>query len=44
MINTIEDVMKMTKEQIRNLDADQKAQVKKILETEIEKILQRNKK
>ena len=44
MINTIEDVMKMTKEQIKNLDAEKKAQIKKILEDEIEKIMQRNKK
>lgn len=44
MINTLEDVMKMTKEQLRALDDSQKAQVKAILEAEIEKILQRNKK
>jgi hypothetical protein len=44
MINTLEQIMNMTKEQLRALDDSQKAQVKAILEAEIEKILQRNKK
>jgi hypothetical protein len=43
-MNNIEDVMKLTKEQIKNLTDEQKAQVKIILKTEIEKIMQRNKK
>lgn len=43
-MNNLEDIMKMTKEQIRLLNDEQKAQVKQILEAEIEKIMQRNKK
>lgn len=43
-MNNLEDIMKMTKEQIRSLNDEQKAQVKQILEAEIEKIMQRNKK
>ena len=43
MINTLEQIMNMTKEQIRALDESQKAQVKAILEAEIEKIMKRNK-
>lgn len=43
-MNNIEDIMRMTKEQIKALSDAEKAQVKKILEAEIEKIMQRNKK
>jgi hypothetical protein len=44
MINTLEQIINMTKEQIRALDESQKAQVKAMLEAEIDKIIQRNKK
>lgn len=43
-MNNLDDILKMTKEQIKSLNDEQKAQVKKILEAEIEKIMQRNKK
>jgi len=43
-MNNIEDVLKLTKEQIKQLSEDEKSQVRAILEAEIEKIMQRNKK
>jgi hypothetical protein len=43
-MKNIEDILKLTKEQIKALSVDEKQQVKKILEVEIEKIMQRNKK
>jgi len=42
-MNNIDDVMQMTKEQIKSLSVEDKAKVKAILEAEIEKIMQRNK-
>jgi len=43
-MKNIEDILKLTKEQIKTLSVDEKQQIKKILEAEIEKIMQRNKK
>lgn len=43
-MSSIEDVMKLTKEQIKSLSLDEKAKIKAILEAEIEKIMKRNKK
>jgi hypothetical protein len=43
-MNSIEDVMKLTKAQLRALSEKGLARVKAILEKEIEKIMQRNKK
>jgi hypothetical protein len=43
-MNNIEDVLKLTKEQIKQLSEAEKSQVRAILEAEIEKIMQRNKK
>jgi hypothetical protein len=42
-MTNLDDVMKMTKEQIKSLSLEDKAKVKAILEAEIEKIMQRNK-
>jgi hypothetical protein len=42
-MSSIEDVMKMTKEQIKSLSEEDKAKLKAILEAEIQKIMQRNK-
>ena len=43
-MSSIEDVLKLTKEQIKSLPEEEKAKIKDILEAEIEKIMQRNKK
>ena len=42
-MNSIEDVLKLTKEQIKSLPVDEKIKIKAILEAEIEKIMQRGK-
>lgn len=42
-MNNIDDVMKLTKEQIKALSQEEKSKVKSILEAEIEKIMKRNK-
>ena len=43
-MKNLQDIMNLTKEQIKALSDDEKAQVKKILEAEIENIMKRNKK
>lgn len=43
-MKNLQDIMNLTKEQIKALSDEQKAQVKQILEAEIENIMKRNKK
>jgi hypothetical protein len=43
-MNKLEDILNLTREQIKNLSDVERVKVKAILEAEIQKIMQRNKK